>query len=219
VDKVSRSGASLGRLVLTRIVGFSLVGSLNFIFDRLIYPVVVGYAVYVLGFFLGGLAGLVIMGSFSVMICSALLIGYNWSKTDWLAIEATKRGIEQGGWIHRPWIRLTRRLALARFLQMLYKKLTAKVDADRLMLVMLSIKLDPFLVTTILRKESYGNLTEKDLRNFWLSALISNGWWTLQCMVTAEALFALFEYLPTKWQEGIIKQVHYAQAVVHSLLN
>lgn len=99
----------------------------------------------------------------SALACYLTLVFYDWSKKDWLGIEAIKdlrHGEGQG--------RLTR--LIGRLLR----------RSDWLALVALSIKFDPFIVVAYLRPGSYrfNGLSRREWGMFWLSVLISNLYWS-----------------------------------------
>jgi len=63
-------------------IGFSAKGLISGSFDWFLYPAVI----YWLGIFKGG----VVMTILSMLACLAMMKFYDWSKRDWLGIEAIK---------------------------------------------------------------------------------------------------------------------------------
>jgi hypothetical protein len=52
----------------------------------------------------------------------------------------------------------------------------------------ISIKFDPFIVTTYLREGFIGGMTRRDWRIFLLSWLIANAWWSVVCFTGLSAV-------------------------------
>ena len=138
-------------------LGVGLLGNQVIVlaFDYLLYP-------YVMWRF-GLLHGCLIMTVLSALACYLTLLFYDWSKKDWLGIEAIKdlRHGEGQGRFTRLIGRLLRR-------------------SDWLALVALSIKFDPFIAVAYLRPGSYrfNGLSRREWGMFWLSVLISNLYWS-----------------------------------------
>lgn len=120
-------------------------------FDFLLYP----YVIYHYGALHGGL----IMALASFAICLLAFRLYDWLQRDWLGIEAIKR-LKQGG-----------EGRFARVLSWALKK------GDPAVLVLLSIKFDPFIATLYLRNGAYNGLSARDWRVFLSSFAIANAYW------------------------------------------
>ena len=125
-------------------------------FDFGLYPLVI--------YFLGLGWGFVVMAILSFLLCWLTMKFYDWSKRDWLGIEAVK-GLKDYDGPSR-----SRRL-LAWVLQ----------KSDPVACALLSVKFDPFIVTIYLRRGRFGGMTRRDWRIFILSWLIGNVWWSLAC--------------------------------------
>ena len=161
-------------IALSRVAELALGHSANQVmvygFDYLLYP----YVVYRLGLGLG----FVVMSLLSLVTCWVTLAFYDWSKRDWLGIEAVKSVRHYDG--SRVWIK-----TLAGALQ----------RGDPIACVILSIKYDPFIVTVYLRRGEYGTMTRRDWRNFWLSWIISNAYWSVVCFTGVSAFIWLWTWI------------------------
>lgn len=150
----SRSGVRfrLGTIAL----GHTVNKLWDWAFDYGLYP----YVIY-----LCGLAwGFVIMAMLSFIICWLLVLFYDWSKRDWLGIEAVRDLKEYDG-----------KSRYRRWMGWLLKR------SDAMACILLSIKFDPFIVTVYMRRERFGGMTSADWRIFLLSWLIGNAYWSIVC--------------------------------------
>jgi hypothetical protein len=120
-------------------IGYSANSLLSVLFDWVLYPAVI----YWLGIFKGG----VTMTLLSMLACLAMMKFYDWSKRDWLGIEAIKGLREYGG---------NNRLG----------KLMARIltKGDIVVFLFLSINLDPFITTTYMRRgrNQYNGMGKRD---------------------------------------------------------
>lgn len=125
-------------------------------FDYVLYPFVIWY--------LGPIAGALVMTLLSFLACYGTLRFYDWSKKDWLGIETVKS--------LKDWESSTR---LARFTSWILKK------GDPAALLFLSIHFDPFITTAYMRHGShrYNGLSNRDWKIFIGSLLIGNTYWTI----------------------------------------
>ena len=139
----------------------------EYLFDYLLYPFVI--------FTMGVIRGAVVMSLLSLVACFLMLRFYDWSKRDWLGIEALKSLKDYDG--SCLWRRIVAWLLLR---------------SDPVACVLLSIKFDPFIVTTYLRKGHYGGMSTRDWRIFLLSWLVGNAYWSLLCFVGVETIFQLW---------------------------
>lgn len=125
-------------------------------FDYLLYP----FVIYHLGILKGG----IIMTFFSFIACLLTMKFYDWSKRDWLGIEAIKslKGYEGSKKIGKvtAWI---------------MKK------SDPVIFVFLSIHYDPFITTAYLRKGKFSGMNKRDWMIFMGSLFLANTYWTLAC--------------------------------------
>jgi hypothetical protein len=89
---------------------------------------------------------------------------YDWSKTDWLGIEAVKSFRDED-----------KADIYARLISW------AMRHGDFLTMIFLSIKLDPFIVTAYMRKgvNQYNGMSRRDWRIFVGSLIFGNLYWTL----------------------------------------
>ncbi len=96
---------------------------------------------------------------------------YDWSKRDWLGIEAIKSLKDYSGASRS-----------GRFMAWLLRQ------SDLIACILLSIKFDPFIVTAYLRQGAFGGMTRRDWRIFLLSWLIANAWWSVVCFTGLSAV-------------------------------
>ncbi len=144
-------------------LGHAVNQAMIWVFDFLLYPFVI--------FWFGLLRGFAIMAVVSFIICWLTMLFYDWSKRDWLGIEAIKSLKVYAG----P-NRL--RQALAWILR----------QSDPVACVLLSLRYDPFIVTVYLRRGRFGGMTRRDWRIFLLSWLIGNAWWSVVCFTGLSAV-------------------------------
>lgn len=129
---------------------------LNFAFDYLLYPLVI----YRFGILPGGVA----MTLLSCIACLLILRAYDWSKRDWLGIEAIKRLKEyEGG------------ASLGRVTAWVLRK------SDLAVFFFLSLKYDPFITTVYLRKDAFNGMGRREAEIFFSSLLFANAYWILAC--------------------------------------
>lgn len=149
-------------------LGHTVNQTVNYLFDYGLYPLVI--------FWLGLGRGFVVMAGLSLLACWLQMRFYDWSKRDWLGIEAikalkhyngTNRGRQLLAWV------------LCR--------------SDPVACVLLSIKFDPFIVTAYLRRGSFGGMTRRDWSIFLLSGLIANAWWSVACFTGISAIEWLWQ--------------------------
>lgn len=139
------------------VLGVGLLGNQAIVlsFDYVLYP-------YVMWKF-GLLNGCLIMTVLSALVCYLTLLFYDWSKKDWLGIEAIKeiKHAENPG----------------RFTRLITATLRR---SDWLAMLVLSINFDPFITIAYLRPGSYhfNGLSRRDWQLFWASVVISNIWWS-----------------------------------------
>lgn len=144
----------------------------EFLFDWLLYGVVVGYTTTVYGAVWGSLWGFLIMTPLSALVCWLYIKFYDFAKIDWFGFEAIKeykKEFEGEGF----WKRLTRRIVRM---------------GDVPAFFILSIHGDPFWTTVYLRRhnQQYQGLTKRDWYIFFGSVLFSNAYWTLRWAVIIE---------------------------------
>lgn len=138
--------------------------------DYILYPAVI----WKFGLWKGG----AIMSCISLTLCWCILKFYDWSKKDWLGIEALKSlktydGDSRAGRILSWTMR----------------------QSDPVACILLSISHDPFITTAYLRRGHFGGMDKRDWKIFLLSWLICNVWWSLLCFAGVETLSELWHWL------------------------
>lgn len=142
-------------------------------FDYVMYP----FVIWKIGLVRGG----VLMAALSFVVCLLLIWFYDWSRHDWLGIEAVK-GIRE----YRGTNWMGRRLAV------LLNR------GDWIACVILSIRYDPFITTIYLRQGAFEGMGRRDWKNFVLSWVLGNVYWSLLCFVGVESLSGLWRW----WRGG-----------------
>ena len=139
-------------------------------FEFVLYP----FVIYKLGLVYGG----IVMSLLSFVVCLLTLWFYDWSRRDWLGIEAVKRLREYQG-------------------ESRFKKWTATIlrRGDWVALILLSLKFDPFIARIYLRQSSFDGMSKRDWKNFFLSWIIGNLYWALVCFGGVSALAWLWRKL------------------------
>ena len=142
-------------------------------FDYLLYPFVLWQ--------LGLVLGCITMTVISAFLCYLTLLFYDWSKRDWLGIEAMK-GLREGESVGR--FPKAIRAILAR--------------SHWFALIILSVKFDPFIATAYLRSGSYrfDGMSRSDWRVFWTSVVISNVYWSFVAFTGVSVIQWLWERNP-----------------------
>ena len=142
--------------IATLALGHTVNAVIVWMFDWAIYPSVI----YFCGVLWGGLA----MTVLSFLICFATMKFYDWSKTDWLGIEAMKSLRDED-----------KTSMLARLIGW------AMRHGDFLTMIFLSLKFDPFVVTAYMRKGAnrYDGMNKRDWTIFVGSLVFGNLYWTL----------------------------------------
>ena len=139
-------------------VGLSANKVIEYLFDYVLYP----FVIYRFGILVGGL----VMMGLSFLACLLTLWFYDWSKRDWLGIEAIKslRGYEG-------------KLKCGRLAGWLLRK------SDLVVFLFLSIKYDPFITMAYLRHGAFNGISRRDWRIFLGSTVVANVYWTLACFM------------------------------------
>jgi len=141
-------------------------------FDYLLYP----YVLYTFG----TTKGWIIMIFASLAACLLTLWFYDWSKQDWIGIEAVK-SLRDG--------EAKRKLG----------KITAWAlqKSDPIVLIFLSIKFDPLITALYLRRGSnkFDGFSARDWRNFSASLIISNFYWGLIVLAGIDVVQWVWERL------------------------
>lgn len=154
VAKVVKHRRRFGELA----VGLLANHLIDNVFNYILYPFVI--------YHYGILGGGVVMTGFSFIACLLSVWFYDWSKRDWLGIEAIKSMKDYHG--ERKFGRL-----IAWFLK----------KNDFLALLILSVQFDPFITMVYMRNGAYNGMTARDWRVFLASLIFGNAYWTLACFM------------------------------------
>lgn len=163
----SRLPRRIGELALGHTVN-TLV--LVYAFDYVLYP----FTIWKLGLLKGG----ILMALLSLVTCLLTMWFYDWSKRDWLGIEAVKQ--------------LRDAKAKTRWRRVLAWALN---KGDVPACVVLSIWSDPFITTACLRRGAFNDMARRDWRIFFASFIIASGWWALACFGGVEAVSRAWQWL------------------------
>jgi hypothetical protein len=139
----------------------------EFLLDWVLYGTVIAWASAKFGPLYGTLIAFSVMGSLSAFLCYWYLRAYDWSECDWFGFEILK-SVRDDDSARLGWF--------ARVIRWVARKGTIPA------FFILSVRTDPFMTTVYLRKKEsrYRGLTGRDLKIFWASVLVSNGYWALQ---------------------------------------
>lgn len=151
-------------------IGYSVNWLTVYAFNYALYP----FVIWKCGLTGGG----AIMAFLSLLICLLTLWFYDWSKRDWLGIEAVKSLREYQG-------------------ESRFRKWTATIlqRGDWAALILLSLKFDPFIATIYLRQSYFDGMSKRDWKNFFLSWIIGNLYWALACFGGVSVLAWLWKKL------------------------
>ncbi len=157
----------------------------EYLFDWLIYGIVVLWTTSQWGNWYGSLAAFVIMAPLSALVCWMYILLYDWAKMDWLGLETLKE--------------LKEKETTGLFGRLFQYALRL---GDIPVFLLLSVYTDPFMVTVYFRKKAheYASLTPQDWRIFWTSVIVSNGYWTLRWTVILVAVTFVWSWLGTIFQ-------------------
>lgn len=125
-------------------------------FDYLLYP----FVIFKLGILKGGIA----MTFFAFIANIMTMIFYDWSKRDWLGIEAIKDVKTYSG-----------NRMIGRFTAWILQR------SDSMIFLFLSLQYDPFTTTAYLRHGKFNGMGKRDWTIFIGSLLLSNIYWTFAC--------------------------------------
>ena len=156
------------------VLGVGLLGNqvLVWTFDYVLYP-------YVMWRF-GLLHGCLIMTALSALPCYLTLLFYDWSKKDWLGIEAIKEFKEE---------------PRAGRMSTIIREIMRRGDLPSL--VAMSIYFDPFITTAYMRQGSYhfNGMASRDWRVFWMSVVIANVYWSFAAFAGVSIFQWAWNYL------------------------
>jgi hypothetical protein len=127
-------------------------------FDYLLYPFVI--------FKLGILKGGVVMTFLAFLANMLIMTFYDWSKRDWLGIEAIKELKTYNG------NKMTRR-----FTAWILRR------SDPVIFMFLTLRYDAFTTTAYLRYGKFNGMNPRDWTVFMGSLLLGNAYWTLACFM------------------------------------
>jgi len=147
--------------------GFFTWKAVDYLFDYVLYP----FVIWKLGPWIGG----AIMTLASLAFCLFLLRLYDRLGRDWLGLEFVKglRHYEGSSRWRRGLAWLVARGDFAAF-------------------IVLSMKYDPFITTTYLRKEAYSGMNRRDWGIFLASWFVANALWIFVCYGGISLLQFLF---------------------------
>ncbi len=163
---------SLREKIAVFCVGVLTQSLLVYGFDYVLYPAVIWK--------MGPVNGGIVMVFLTFVDSYRILRLYDWSKRDWLGIEALKEAKKYKGTI-----KAGRRISWA------LKK------SDPFAVVILSFIVDPFIVVLYMRHENfrYNGLAKRDWTIFLTSLAIGSIYWTLACYMG----ITLFEWVWRKF--------------------
>ena len=147
------------RQIGTLTVGYTANWLSIFLFDWVLYPIVISK--------FGVLWGGILMTVLTFIVCYYLIRFYDWSKTDWLAIELIKEKVITK---IRDYQGKSRFGQLGSFLLK---------QTDPIVVLVLSLKFDAAVVTILMREGKYNGLSERDWRIFISSILFSSFYWII----------------------------------------
>lgn len=138
---------------LTLAAGLAIKRTINWPFDFVLYPMMI--------IWLGNIWGGLVLTILSIFLNLLVIRGYDWSKTDWLGIEALKglrEAQSEGRW------------------HSLFGKILRKSDALAFFLLCLD---DPITVTLYLRRGQcqYNGMTSRDWKIFLSATVVANLYW------------------------------------------
>jgi len=145
--------------------------AVDYAFDYALYPFVIWK--------LGPWAGGTVMAVLSLLFCLFLLRLYDWLGRDWLGLEFVK-----GLRFYEGRSRWRRGLAW----------LVARGDFAAF--IVLSVKYDPFITTTYLRRGAYSGMKRRDWGIFLASWFVANALWIFICYGGIELLRKLIRFVP-----------------------
>lgn len=127
-------------------------------FDYLLYP----FVIFKFGILKGG-----IVMTFLAFIANIMTMKfYDWSKRDWLGIEAIKGLKTYNG-----------NKIIGRFTSWILKR------SEPVIFLFLSLRYDAFTTTAYLRRGKFNGMSKRDWTIFMGSLLLSNLYWTLACFM------------------------------------
>lgn len=180
VDIVENSLEELTKKKRSRLVelaiGLTANQTIDYLFDYALYP----FVIYRFGILWGGLVMMVL----SFIACLLSVWFYDWSKCDWLGIEAIKSLKGYSG-----------DKKLGRLTGWLLRK------SDSVVFLFLSIKYDSFITMTYMRHGShqYNGMSQRDWRIFLGSVAISNAYWTLAAYMGISVVEWIWRVVKSGW--------------------
>lgn len=173
-------------------IGHSAKRIEEYLFDWLLYGVVVGLCTATYGAAWGYFIAFFIMAPLSALACYAYIRFYDWAKKDWLGFETIEELREKeasASWLMRYILRVAKK-------------------GDIAMFFVLSFYGDPFMTTVYFRRGShqYNGLSKRDWKIFWTSVFASNAYWTLRWTVIFLILVPLWQHFlkPTFTAAGLL---------------
>jgi hypothetical protein len=180
VRKAFNSFQTRKEAVLKRIgtlgIGIMADRILCHVFNYLLYP----FVIWRFGILSGGL----VMTTISFLVCYGSIRLYDWTETDWLAIETIKAAVEDAkGYRGTNFPR--------EFIASMLKR------SDTVVFLLLSLKFDPFYTVLYMRHgaNQYSGLSKRDWKIFLSSVFVSNVYWWLPAYVLAYTGVSIWDFL------------------------
>ncbi len=158
-------------------IGHTTLSILDFMFDSMLYPVVL--------LKYGTFNGVIILTVLSGLICLSLILLYEWMKIDWLGVSVVEELKENG----EDYVsRLNKKKGVYWTVAKIFAYIPSKIfllvmwalkKGDIIAFFALSIFEDAFKTTAFLRHGQFNGLRKKDWFVFSLSLIVSNVYWTL----------------------------------------
>lgn len=171
----------IGLRLAEALTGHSFKVAEEWLVDRFVYTLVIGYFVNLYGPVVGGLYGLAVMFPVTAVLCYLYIWCYNTLKRDLFGFELLKELKDET--MSNGWIGILKIIAR---------------QSDIFAFFILSAWKDAFMTTLYLKREAFKPLTPRDHKIFWASLFVSNAWWAfLLTGVTSIAFFVI--ELPVVW--------------------
>jgi hypothetical protein len=175
---------------VTKIVSGHLFKQIeSWLFDKFLYGAVALWANQVYGPVVGALMTFVIMAPTSAIECRILLWFYDHYKVDWFGFEELKATGELT--IDPPinWWRVDTHVF--RFVMGILIWFTKRHPFWKI--ITMSIITDPLMTTIYLRHSAYSGLSARDWRNFLVSVVVGNGWWSMRMSILVSLAVMVYE--------------------------
>ena len=152
LNKARISKNRVGELAL----GFSANALTVWAFEYFLYP----FIIYKFGILKGG----VVMTFLSFIVCALTMKFYDWSKRDWIGIEAIKGIKDYDG-----------EKKIGRLTSWFMKK------SEPVVFLFLTLYYDPFITTAYMRHGKFNGMNRRDWKIFTGSLFLGNAYWIFVC--------------------------------------